>query len=47
MLSIGALAILSVIGIVSALAGNVHAAEAFTFKITVWALGADSDMGNM
>lgn len=37
---------LSVI-VVLVLATSIHAAEAFTFKITVWAVDANSDMGKM
>ena len=33
--------------LVVVVAANTHAAEAFTFKITVWAVDADSDMGKM
>ncbi len=40
--------ILTVIGIIVAIvATNTHTAEAFTFKITVWAVDADSNMGKM
>ena len=43
----GAFLIIVVGLLVAIVAANTHAAEAFTFKISIWAVDANSNMGKM